>query len=694
VDRRWVCLATLGPIGVAALVYVVVMRGFLDPDVNSDHGLAWPLLGALPLFVFGMWLLTVSASRIALLIALGGTSMLVGSAYETFVHLNAEILGEPWFPLVNVLGLTADAVATSTLLVVFATFPDGVPERRWQRIAVFFLWTPVLVGPLTLLTSPHVVMSQFIGISGESIPNPYFVPWLEWADPAVHYLVVQSWAAVALGVTVLASRALFGPPEVRASTRGMALAVGSAMVAFVLWTFVPGLWGVEFLVYASMLAIPVAAIHGILRYGAFDIGPGDRGARVERSSNLLITVVYAAGVATPALLLTPPLRTVPAILLTTLLAVVLLPVRSWMQRRLHRALFGDRERQFTMLSELGAQLEQAADPRELLTRLAEAVRDGLDASWVHIRLVSTDAALAAAPVGVAGDTAGADEPVESCDLVRGGETLGRIEIGARRRGEYSDAERTLLRTVAGQAAASVANVRLTEQLAEQLDELTASRERLVAAQDDERRRLERDLHDGIQQDVVAQIAGLRLARNRLQRGELTPEELVELQDQARETLTDLRELARGIHPPVLSDNGLVAAVESGVARFPIPLTVEADDGVRAERFPDEVETTAYYVVREALANTAKHANATHASVGLARNDGHLRIAITDDGCGMGSVAPTSVASGGLANIRDRVAALRGTMRVSSSESSGTTVLVELPVDRVAPATGPEVTPVG
>ena len=79
-DRRWVCLATLGPIGVAALVYVVVMRGFIDPDVNSDHGLAWPLLGALPLFVFGMWLLTVSASRIALLIALGATSMLVGSA--------------------------------------------------------------------------------------------------------------------------------------------------------------------------------------------------------------------------------------------------------------------------------------------------------------------------------------------------------------------------------------------------------------------------------------------------------------------------------------------------------------------------------------------------------------------------------------------------------------------------------------
>ena len=181
---------------------------------------------------------------------------------------------------------------------------------------------------------------------------------------------------------------------------------------------------------------------------------------------------------------------------------------------------------------------------------------------------------------------------------------------------------------------------------------------------------------------MAQIAGLRLARNRLQRGELTAAELVELQDQARETLTDLRELARGIHPPVLSDNGLVAAVESGVARFPIPLTVEADAAVRAERFADDVETTAYYVVREALANTAKHANATHASVGLAREqrppahrDHRRRSRASARSC------PPAVSSGGLANIRDRVAALRGTVSVSANEPSGTTVLVELPVDR-------------
>ena len=133
-ERRWVCLAALAPIGVASLVYVVVVRGFIDIDNVSDHGLAWPLLGALPLFVFGMWLLTVSSSRVAVFIAMGATALLAGSAYETFVHTNPEVLAEPWFPLFNMIGLTADGVATSTLLIVFATFPDGVPDHLESKL--------------------------------------------------------------------------------------------------------------------------------------------------------------------------------------------------------------------------------------------------------------------------------------------------------------------------------------------------------------------------------------------------------------------------------------------------------------------------------------------------------------------------------------------------------------------------------
>jgi signal transduction histidine kinase len=603
--------------------------------------------------------------------------MAVSSAYETFVLRNVDLIQQAWFPLFNMIGLTADAVATAAFLALFATYPTGTPERTWQRTAVAFVWVPALVGPLTLLTIPHVVMQPYIGISGDAIPNQFAVPWLEWAAPAVYYLIYQPWPSVLLGLGVLYSRALFGEAEVRARTRAMTWVVTAALISFILWTFTPPNWIIPVAVFASLMAIPLAAIHGIFRYGAFDIAPDDRGRLVARSSNLVITVLYGVGTATPAVLLADSLTSVGAILLTATLAVCLLPLRGWLRRWVHLAVFGDRDRQLTLLSQLGNRLDLAVDPGELLTRLTDAVRDGLDASWVRIRLAGPGDRLADSPMGAAGETRG--QPVDSCLLVRAGETLGNIEVGPRRRGDYGDAERALLRTVAGQAAASVANVRLSAQIAQQLNDLTASRERLIAAQDDERKRLERDLHDGIQQNVVAQIAGLRLARNRLQRGELRADELAELQEQARETLSDLRELAHGIHPSVLSDNGLVAAIESSVARFPIPLTVEANACVRAERFPEDVETTAYYVVREALANTAKHASATLASVELIRNNGHLQIAITDDGCGIGTLEPAP--RGGLANIRDRVAALRGSVNVSSNDPSGTTVLVELPVER-------------
>ncbi|WP_448003201.1 histidine kinase [Agromyces bauzanensis] len=678
--RRWGWLAALAPLGAVSVAYVVVVRGFVAGD--TAVGLVWPLLGILPLFVFGLWLLSVSTARSALFIAWTATAIAIGAASETFLSVNTDVLREPWFPLFNILGLTTEAIASAAFISMFATFPTGIPERRWQRIAVGFIWVPVVVAPLSLFVTPNVLTpSSSHENRVEDISNPFAVPALAWAAPAVEW-IVYVWPAVFLGLAVLISRAFFGDVAMRARIRIMTWVVLALVVSWSLWMFVPNP-AVEFAVFVTLAAIPIAAVHGILRYGAFDIAPGARAQFVARSSNVLITVLYAIAVATPGLLLADSSTVIGAVLLTTLVAVGLLPLRAWLQRRIHRLVFGDRDRQFGMLSELGARLEQAGEPRDLLTHLAEAVRDGLDASWVAIRLLATDGTIPPSPAGVAGVVVG--ELAESVDLVHADEMLGRIEVGPRRRGEYSDVERTVLRTVAGQAAASVANVRLTAELAEQLDELTASRERLVAVQDDERRRLERDLHDGIQQNVVAQIAGLRLARNRLQRGELTPEALAELQDQARDTLTDLREIARGIHPPVLSDNGLVAAVESGVARYPIPLAVEADAAVRSERYSDDVETTAYYVVREALANIAKHANASHASVGLARTDGRLRIAITDDGCGIDPPTAGSPSHGGLANIRDRVAALRGSMDVVANGPTGTSVLVELPIDRM---TGP------
>ena len=230
--------------------------------------------------------------------------------------------------------------------------------------------------------------------------------------------------------------------------------------------------------------------------------------------------------------------------------------------------------------------------------------------------------------------------------------------------------------MATQATTAVANVRLATQLKEGLEELSTSRVRLIAAQDAERRRIERDLHDGIQQEVVALIAGLRLARNRLSRDQLTASELTDLQDQAREMLRDLRELAHGIHPPVLSDNGLVAALESRVTRFPISVQILADDELRAERFSEDVEGTAYFVACESLTNVAKHAGTDAARVRLSHSGSRLCMIVEDDGRGFES---NGARSGGLANIRDRVEALHGKLRIESQLGAGTSVSAELPL---------------
>jgi signal transduction histidine kinase len=686
VRARRVWLVTLGAIGTGSLLYVFIARGLVSPGMKPAEGLGWPLFGSLPLFAFGIWLLTATSSRVALYVALGGTGSALGSAYETFVWTHLDVLHWSGFPLFNQIGLTADAITSIGFLLMIATFPNGVLERRWQRVAVSLVWLHLLVGPATLLTHPTVVMPEYIGIDGSSIPNPYVVPALEFLRPVVENVIEQWWVAPGLAVIVFYWRGLFSGPVLRARMRVMVIAVSFALGTYMLWetTIVAGIDNTPFgtattiAVAASMIAVPVAGIHGILRYGAYDIAVADRGRVVIRLSTTLITILYVWAVATPALVLSDTLRTTTAVLITAAMAVVLLPVRGWLSRAIRRVVFGNRDEHLALLGDLGSRLEQAVDVDEVLARLAQGVREGLGASWVRISLASPQGRTVDVPNGVAGTVSG--EPATGIDLTRGDRVIGRIDVGPPRNGTYSLAELGLLQTVARQATTAVANVRLTAELAEQLDELTASRARLITAQDAERRRIERDLHDGVQQSIVALVAGLRLARNRLDRGDLNRDELTELQAQAREILADLRELAHGIHPQVLVDSGLVAAVESRTARFPVPLTIDADDAVRARRLDPDVEAVAFYTIREALANVAKHAQATRARVTLAMAPAGLRIEVSDDGTGFApAAAPGPAEQAGLANIRDRVAAIHGRYHLETEPGAGTSLVVELPL---------------
>ncbi len=237
------------------------------------------------------------------------------------------------------------------------------------------------------------------------------------------------------------------------------------------------------------------------------------------------------------------------------------------------------------------------------------------------------------------------------------------------RGEpFSPAAEGLVRNLATQAGLVLRNVRLIE-------ELRASRQRLVAAQDEERRRLERNIHDGAQQQLVALAVKLRLAETITRKDADKGAGLVaEARGETQDALDNLRDLARGIYPPLLADKGLAAALEAQARKAPVPVEVEPD-GVG--RYPQEAEAAAYFCVLEALQNVAKYAGASRVTVRLWAENGALVFAVEDDGRGFD---PQRTPPGsGLQNMSDRLEALGGGVDVRSSPGEGTVVVGRIPV---------------
>ncbi|HEY1594079.1 MAG TPA: sensor histidine kinase [Thermoleophilaceae bacterium] len=230
----------------------------------------------------------------------------------------------------------------------------------------------------------------------------------------------------------------------------------------------------------------------------------------------------------------------------------------------------------------------------------------------------------------------------------------------------------LIQSVGAAAALALENERLDAELRARIEEVRASRVRLISAEEAARRRLERSLHDGPQQRLVALALGMRTARSRLPDHPDTAAELLEAcEKELTTTIDELRELARGIHPAVLSDRGLEPALESLCGRFPIP--VEIGEFPR-ERLPAAVESAAYLVISEALANIARYSEASHATVTVARRNGHALVEVRDDG--VGGADPSR--GNGLRALVDRVGALDGSLELVSAPGEGTIVYAEIP----------------
>ncbi len=277
-------------------------------------------------------------------------------------------------------------------------------------------------------------------------------------------------------------------------------------------------------------------------------------------------------------------------------------------------MFGRRLSGYELISQLGARLEASPGPEDVAGTVASAVRAGLGARWVRVSLGQ----VRERPVASAGIALTApDDPVLHVPLVHGPDVVGAIDCGAKAEGRYSGADQELLATLGRQAALPIRNSQLSTELSRRFDELAESRARLVHAEAAGRRRLERDIHDGVQQELVAVLARLGLARNQLRRDkDLAETTLKDVLSDGRRALESLQELVRGIHPPILTDRGLLDAVRERAARLPIAAEVHSDGLPPDARFGPDIEGAAYFFVCEALGNILKHASATKAIVCL------------------------------------------------------------------------------
>jgi len=257
-----------------------------------------------------------------------------------------------------------------------------------------------------------------------------------------------------------------------------------------------------------------------------------------------------------------------------------------------------------------------------------------------------------------------------------GEVLGALSVKKPASEPLTPADLALVSDLADHAGLVLRNVRLTEDLRARLDDLKGAQTRIVRAQDAERRKLERNIHDGAQQQLVALAVKLRLADSLVGRDDERAHSLLgDLGIDVRNALEDLRDLARGIYPPLLADKGLAAALDAQARKAAVPTTVVAD-GVG--RFSQDVEATVYFSCLEALQNVYKYAEATAATVRLGSHDGHLEFVVADDGRGFD---PKATGYGtGLQGIVDRLAAIGGTVEVRSAPGVGTSLSWRIPLD--------------
>jgi signal transduction histidine kinase len=558
-------------------------------------------------------------------------------------------------------------------------FPDGrPPSRRWWLVAGALATTGVLLALLTLLRPGELALGPDNPVARGNPAGVGFLAGLEgrFFKP-INGLYL---AAVVAAAAAPLWRWRHSGPEERQQLKVLAY-VGAWIAALLIVTYATPLsraghladvlWALGFA--SLVIGLPAAVAIAVLRYRLYDIDLVINKTLVWAGLAVFVTAAYVVIVAGAGALIggSGQSNLALSILATAVVALAFQPARERAQALANRLVYGRRTAPHEVLSRLSEMLAESSSGEHVLVRMLQLVVDatGARGAAIYLRVGAERVLRARWPEG-GGELAG-----RAFQIRHQGDEIGELIVAEPTDALPGSAER-LLADVAGQVGLLVRNLRLTAELQARVDELAESRLRIVSAQDLERRRLERDIHDGVQQHVVALMAKLQLARNQVRRqSDRSAATLAEVQADAGRLLDELRELGSGIHPVVLTDGGVVAAVRFRADRLPIKVVLDADPASRTRRYPEPIEAAGYFIACEALANVLKHARATRATVSISAANGSLTIKVADDGQGFD---PSSTVRSGLRGLQDRVEALGGRMEVTTAIGAGTTLFASLP----------------
>jgi signal transduction histidine kinase len=682
-------LAVLALAGAAAtVVLAVVNRAHLSNFDGAD-----PAAIVVPVGV-GLLGMLVASRRprnpvgwLLLSVAVAGTLQGVEDQYARFALLTHP--GAPGAVWAEWLGsfATIPIFPAGAVMWLLVLLPDGrLPSRRWRMLLIVGAVDTVLLAISTAFAAGPL-NSGSGGANYPDLNNPLglgiFQTFSNGPVGAGIWFLGLLALLVASVTPLLRMRRANG--EERQQLKWIAYAVLLTVATLVVFVFLAGSvlpsWTFDLpILFGFGVAFPVAIGLSIFKYRLYDIDVVISRTLVFGSLAVFITAVYV-GIAVGIGALVggggkPNLGL--SILATAIVAVGFQPVRERVQRVANRLVYGKRATPYEVLSQFSERVAESYAADDVMPRMARVLAEGTGAqradvwlrsagTWHQAAVWPEDATLAEPIAAVDGTLPAIDNGSRLVEVRHQGDLLGALGVTKRSGETLTPVEESLLNDLAGQAGLVLKNVGLTSDLQARLVELRASRQRLVTAQDEERRKLERNLHDGAQQHLVALKVKLGLAEMLASRDpEKAKATITQLKDDADEALETLRDLARGIYPPLLAQKGLGAALESQARKATVAVNVDAD-GIG--RYSQDVEAAVYFSVLEALQNVQKYAQASQATVRLREEDGTLRFGVADDGTGF-DVTATARGSG-LTNMADRIDALGGDVQLSSEPGRGT-----------------------